>query len=154
MRNLKLIGLKSSENRLATMNDATDLNVITEKIIGCAFKVGNTLGAGFLEKVYENALAHEIRKAGLSVEQQAVCKVVYDSCDVGDYFADLLVEKSVMVELKVVKELDSFHLAQCMNYLRATGLSLCLLINFYRPKVEVRRIINKPVNTANGIITK
>jgi GxxExxY protein len=124
------------------MNDAKDLNVITEKIIGCAFTVGNRLGVGFLEKVYENALAHEIRKSGLMVEQQAAIQVLYDGCDIGDYFADLLVEKSIMIELKVVKDLDPIHLAQCMNYLRATGLSLCLLINFFRPKVEIRRVAN------------
>jgi GxxExxY protein len=125
------------------MDDEKNLNAISEKIIGCAFKVGNTLGAGFLEKVYENALSHEIRKAGLSVEQQAAIKVVYDGCDVGDYFADLLVDKTVMVELKVVKTLDDSHFAQCLNYLRATSLPLCLLINFYSPKIEVRRFVNK-----------
>ena len=132
------------------MDDEKGLNLISEKIIGCAYKVGNTLGVGFLEKVYENALAHEIRKAGLSVDQQAAIKVVYDSVVVGDYFADLLVEKSVVVELKVVKELDSVHLVQCLNYLRATSLSLCLLINFYRPKVEIRRVVNKLGNPVKG----
>ena len=125
------------------MADVNDLNVITEKIIGCAFKVGNTLGAGFLEKVYENSLAHELGKGNLAVEQQAAIKVIYDSVVVGDYLADLLVEKCVMVELKVVKTLEDAHFAQCMNYLRATGRPLCLLINFYRPKIEVRRFINK-----------
>ncbi len=125
------------------MDDERDLNKISEKIIGCAYKVGNTLGAGFLEKVYENALAHEIRKAGFSVEQQAACKVVYDNIVVGDYYADLLVENCVLVELKVVKELDPIHLVQCLNYLRATSLSLCLLINFYCPKIEIKRVVNK-----------
>jgi len=132
------------------MDDEKGLNLISEKIIGCAYKVGNTLGAGFLEKVYENALAHEIRKAGLSVDQQAAIKVVYDGFVVGDYFADLLVEKCVVVELKVVKELDSVHLVQCLNYLRATRLSLCLLINFYRPRIEIKRVVNKLGNPVKG----
>ena len=136
--------------QMIAMDGERDLNKVSEKIIGCAYKVANTLGAGFLEKVYENALAHEIRKAGLSVEQQAGCKVVYDGVVVGDYFADLLVENCVLVELKVVKELDSVHLVQCLNYLRATSLSLCLLINFYRPKIEIRRVVNNFGNPGTG----
>jgi GxxExxY protein len=124
------------------INNEEVLNQISEKIIGCAFRVGSGLGPGFLEKVYENALAHELRKAGLSVEQQYPVKVFYDKVIVGDYCADLLVESNVLVELKTVKVFDSMHLAQCMNYLKATGLALCLLINFSRPKVEVRRVVN------------
>ena len=118
------------------------LNAITEKVIGCAFKIANNLGSGFLEKVYENALAFELRKAGLKVDQQFALQVLYEGVVVGDYFADLLVENCVVVELKAVKELDSVHMAQCLNYLKATGLPLCLLINFYRPKIEIKRIIN------------
>ena len=115
---------------------------ITEKIIGCAFAVANTLGSGFLEKVYENALAHELRKAGLSVQQQFSVDVYYDSVRVGDYVADLLVEHVVLVELKAVKALDNVHLAQCMNYLKATGLQVCLLINFGTPRIEIKRVLN------------
>jgi len=118
------------------------LNGLTEKIIGGAFAVGNTLGAGFLEKVYENALAHELRKLGIRVEQQAAIEVRYDNVIVGDYVADLVVERSVLVELKAVKALDDVHFAQCMNYLKATGLKVCLLINFGSPKVQVKRIVN------------
>lgn len=113
---------------------------ITEKIIGCAFNVSNGLGTGFLEKVYENALVHEIRKAGLSVHQQFPIPVVYDGIIVGDYVADLLVEETILVELKVAQDLDDIHLAQCLNYLRATGYPVCLLINFYRPKLQYKRI--------------
>jgi GxxExxY protein len=117
------------------------LNQITEKIIGCAFKVGNALGPGFLEKVYENALAHELKKAGLGVEQQKAIDVFYDGVLVGHFDADLLVEKVVLVELKTAKAFDAIHLAQCLNYLKATGLKICLLINFGSPKVEVKRVV-------------
>jgi GxxExxY protein len=119
------------------MNEA-----VTEKIIGCAFAVANTLGSGFLEKVYENALARELRKAGLSVQQQFSVDVYYDSVRVGDYVADLLVENDVLVELKAVKVLDNVHLAQCMNYLKATGLKVCLLMNFGTPRIEIKRVLN------------
>jgi len=118
------------------------LNEITEKIIGCAHSVSNALGPGFLEKVYENALAHELRKAGLLVEQQSPTLVMYDGVVVGEYLADLLVEKVVLVELKAVTVLDAVHSAQCMNYLKATGLSICLLLNFAKPRVDVQRIVH------------
>jgi GxxExxY protein len=117
------------------------LNQITEKIIGFAFKVGNTLGSGFLEKVYENALARELRKAGLKTQQQHPIQVIYDSVVVGTFDADLLAEESVLVELKAVKAFDANHLAQCMNYLKATGHRLCLLINFGGARVEVKRVV-------------
>ena len=114
---------------------------LTEKIIGCAYKVSNGLGCGFLEKVYENALAHELRKTGLRVLQQHPIQVFYDGIVVGDYVADLLVEDSVILELKAVRELDDVHRAQGLNYLNATGLHLCLLINFANPRVDIRRIV-------------
>ncbi len=118
------------------------LNELTEKILGCAYKVSNALGSGFLEKVYDNALAHELRKAGLAVEQQSEVEVRYDGVNVGSYRADLLVARSVVVELKAVKALDEIHVAQCLNYLKASGLRLCLLLNFGKPKLEVRRLIH------------
>ena len=115
---------------------------LTEKVIQCAFTVSNTLGCGFLEKVYENALAHELNKAGLKVQQQYGITVYYDGVAVGEYTADLLVEGVLLVELKAVKDLDDIHLAQCLNYLKATNLRLCLLMNFAKPKLEFRRIVN------------
>ena len=115
---------------------------ISELIIGSAYTVANTLGAGFLEKVYENALAHEIRKNGLEVIQQHAVNVQYDGVVVGEYIADLLIENEILVELKAVKGLDGVHMAQCMNYLKATGLQVCLLINFGSAKIEVKRIVN------------
>ena len=120
--------------------DAWSLAPVTERVIGCAFRVANTLGQGFVEKVYENALAHEMRKAGLGVVQQRGIVVFYDDVVVGEYTADLIVEDAVIVELKVVGGLSDVHVPQCRNYLRATGEPLCLLINFGGTKVEIRRI--------------
>ena len=118
-----------------------EINPITEAIIGCSYTVSNTLGCGFLEKVYENALAHELRKAGYFVQQQYGISVIYDGETVGIFDADLVVNELVIVELKTVRTLTEVHMAQCMNYLRATGARICLLINFGNPKVEVKRII-------------
>lgn len=118
-----------------------ETNAITEWIIGCAYTVSNTLGAGFLEKVYENALAHEIRKQGLRAAQQHPAPVVYDGVIVGDFVADILVEEAVLVELKAVKALDNIHIAQCLNYLKATGLGVCLLLNFGEPMLKIKRVV-------------
>jgi GxxExxY protein len=118
-----------------------ELDQITRRIIGCAYSVANELGPGFLEKVYENALAYELRKAGLSVTQQAPITVYYDNVVVGEYVADLFVNGCVLVELKAVKALDEIHVAQCLNYLKATGYRVCLLINFGAPKVELKRVV-------------
>jgi GxxExxY protein len=115
---------------------------LSNKIIGCALIVSNALGVGFLEKVYENALAHELRKAGLFVDQQHPIAVHYDGVVVGSYSADLLVEKTVLVELKAVTALDSVHRAQCINYLKGSGLRLCLLLNFGSPRLEIKRVVN------------
>ncbi len=117
-----------------------EINQITEQIIGCAFTVGNKLGCGFLEKVYENALVHELRKSGLRVKQQFEINIYYDGIIVGEYAADLLVEGCVLVELKALRTMGDKEIAQCLNYLKATKLTLCLLINFGNPRVEVKRI--------------
>lgn len=118
-----------------------EINRLTEKIIGCAYLVSNKLGAGFLEKVYENALAIEIGRVGLRVAQQTPLAVHYDEFVVGEFVTDLLIEDQVIVELKASKGLDASHIAQCMNYLKATDLSVCLLINFGKPKAEIKRIV-------------
>jgi len=121
--------------------DSRLLEAVTERIIGCAFRVANTLGHGLVQKVYENALAHELRKCGISAVQQRGIVVLYDGVIIGEFTADLLVEDLVIVELKVVSALSDAHLPQCRNYLRATGKPLCLLLlNFGRAKVEIRRI--------------
>ena len=122
--------------------DARRLDEITERVIGCAYTVANTLGSGFLEKVYENALAYELRKAGYAVQQQCVIQVRYEEIVVGEYVADILVEHSVLLELKAMKGLDDIHTAQCLNYLKATGLQVCLLINFGGRRVQVKRLVN------------
>jgi len=121
------------------MDDA-ELNKLTEKVIGCAFSVSNSLGAGFLEKVYENALAYELRKASLRVEQQKPINVYYEDIIVGEYTADLLIENYLLLELKTVEKFNEVHLAQSLNYLKATNLPLCLLLNFGKPKVEIKRV--------------
>ena len=118
-----------------------ELDQITRRIIGCAYAVANELGPGFLEKVYENALFHELVKLGLVVAQQAPITVYYDGVVVGEYIADLFVEGCVLVELKAVKALDEIHVAQCLNYLKATGHRVCLLINFGARKVELKRVV-------------
>jgi GxxExxY protein len=92
-----------------------ELNAISEQVIGAAFRVSNTLGCGFVEKVYENALAIELRRAELKVEQQKPVRVLYEGAVVGEFACDLLVEGIVMIELKAVTALDESHLAQCLN---------------------------------------
>ncbi len=113
---------------------------VTEKIIQAYYHVYNALGYGFLEKVYENALAIELRKRGLRVEKQAPIKVYYEGEEVGDYYADLLVEGCVIVELKAAEALAEEHHAQVINYLKATTIEVGLLVNF-GPKPEVKRKI-------------
>jgi GxxExxY protein len=109
---------------------------LTEKIIGCAMKVHRTLGSGFLESVYQNALAHELRKAGLQIECEKPIQVTYDGIVVGDFAADMLVEGTVMVENKAVTTLAIAHEVQLVNYLTATGLEIGLLLNFGAEKLE------------------
>ena len=104
-------------------------------------EVHNALGSGFLEKVYENALVIALGKRGLRCQQQAPIKVHYEGQVVGDYLADILVEDSVIIELKVAEALNDIHRAQAINYLRETGLNLVLLINFAKPKLEWERIV-------------
>jgi len=122
--------------------DERRFNAITEKVIGCAYTVANTLGVGFLEKVYENALAHELTKTGLEFTQQDPVEVMYDGICVGEYIPDLVVERNVLVELKAAKALDDIHVALCLNYLKATSLNICLLINFGTPKIQIKRIVH------------
>jgi GxxExxY protein len=118
------------------------LDQVTGKVIAGVHEVSNVLGAGFLEKVYENALAIELRNVGHSVEQQHRIEVLYKNVMVGDFVADLLVDECVIVEVKAINSLNEAHAAQCLNYLRATGLRVCLLINFGTPKATVKRIVH------------
>jgi GxxExxY protein len=111
---------------------------LTSKIIACAYKIHNTLGFGFLEAVYQNALLIELMKAGLQAEKEKKIKVYYQNQLVGDYMADIIVEDKVILELKSVKELHPAHSAQLINYLKATGIEIGLLINFGE-SVEIKR---------------
>ena len=103
---------------------------LTNKIIGSAYRVFEELGAGFLEKVYENAMIIELEEQGLQVQQQYPLKVYYKNQVIGDYYADLIVENKVLIELKAVTELGRAHEVQLVNYLKATGIKVGLLINF------------------------
>ncbi|MEN6460746.1 MAG: GxxExxY protein [Syntrophomonas sp.] len=111
---------------------------LTEKIIACAYKVFRVLGTGFLEKVYENALVVELERCGFKVTQQQSLKVFYEGVAVGDYFADLVVEDKIILELKALNQLDKVHEVQLVNYLKATGIKVGLLINF-GDKITIKR---------------
>ena len=120
----------------------TDENqaALTERIVGALFEVSNTLGAGFLEKVYERALLRELKLRGLAAVSQASFPVMYKGESVGEYLGDIVVEDAVVIELKCADRLGSEHVAQCLNYLRASGKTLCLLVNFQKPIVEFKRV--------------
>jgi len=111
---------------------------LTQLVIGCAYEVHNTLGSGFLEKIYENSLVRELRLHGLSVQQQAPVSVQYKGAKVGEYSVDILVEKQLVCELKAVSSILPTHQVQLLNYLVATGIDDGLLINFSK-SVEVKR---------------
>jgi GxxExxY protein len=114
---------------------------ITEKIIGCAFTVFNHLGSGYMESVYERCMLIELKKAGLHAKSQHPIKVLYENQVVGEFIADLIVEESIIVELKAVSQLTKIHEAQLVNYLVSTGKDLGLLINFGPEKVTLKRKI-------------
>ena len=115
---------------------------LTHRIIGAAFEVGRTLGHGFLEKIYQNALAYELSLAGLHAQREASFRIAYKGRDIGAYVADLIVERAVVVELKAFEgQLMGAHIGQCLNYLRASGLHKGLVINFGRPRLEWRRVV-------------
>ena len=116
-----------------------DHSELTEKIIGCAYRVYNEMGAGFLESVYERCLAVELLKIGLSAQFQSPVDVYYQNQLVGSYVADILINGKVIVELKAVRTLTVAHEVQLVNYLAATKLSVGLLINFGEAKVDVKR---------------
>lgn len=114
---------------------------LTEKIIGCAYKVYNKLGFGFLESVYENCMAIELENSGLHFETQKPLKVLYENKVVGNFISDIVVDDLVIVELKSVKNISTAHEVQLVNYLVATGKPVGLLINFGEDNVEVKRKI-------------
>ena len=117
------------------------LKDLSYEVMAAAFEVQNTLGAGFLEKVYENSLLVELNKRGIKSEKQKEISVSYKDVLVGNYFADLLVNGELIVELKSTDGLTKVHEAQVLNYLKATGVKLGLLINFGKPKLEYKRLV-------------
>lgn len=119
----------------------TDLEELTGAIIGAAFEVSNVLGHGFLENVYRKALLLELTLRGLQAEEEAAFDVSYKGKSLGQYYADILVAKTVFVELKAIERLSSAHVGQVLNDLRASGLKVGLLLNFGVPKLEFRRVL-------------
>ncbi len=114
---------------------------LSYQIMAAVFEVYNTLGFGFLEKVYERALLKELCLRGIPVEAQKEIKVFYKGDEIGTYFADLVVNGEILLELKAVESLNNIHKAQVLNYLKATGLKLGLLINFGRERVQYERLV-------------
>jgi GxxExxY protein len=118
---------------------------LTDQIIQCFYKVYNKLGYGFLEKVYENALIIELDNNGLDCKPQFPITVYYDDFKVGSYFADLLVEDTIVVELKAATEISEFHEIQLINYLKATTLEVGLLLNFGKKPEFKRKIFSNKI---------
>ncbi len=128
------VGLRLIERQM-------NIDELTYKINGAIFEVNKVLGAGFLEKVYENVLLVEFRKMGLVAKSQVPINVTYKGERVGEYFADIVVEETVIVELKVIKSLEKIHEAQLLNYLKATKYKVGLLVNFTHPKAIIKRFV-------------
>ena len=125
----------------ANERESEVLDALVERVVGAVYEVSNILGAGFLEKVYERALLKELVLRGMTVQSQVGFPVSYKGQCVGEYVADLVVEQRLVVEIKCVEHLANEHLAQCINYLRASGLKMALLVNFQKPKVEWKRVV-------------
>ena len=114
---------------------------LSEQIIGCGVRVQRILGPGFLEKVYEEALARELARAGLEFERQKTVLLIYDGQPIGEHRLDLLVASRVVIELKACKEIEDIHLATARSYLKATGAPLALVLNFAKPTLQIRRVV-------------
>ena len=115
---------------------------LSKKIIGAAIEVHAALGPGFLETIYEEAFKIELQEQGLNYECQKEIKVEYLGVQIGMHRLDLIVENQVIVELKAVKELNEIHFAQLLSYLKASGTRIGLLLNFAKPRLEIRRVVN------------
>ena len=124
---------------------------LTEKIIGCAYRVYNKMGFGFLESVYEKCLLIELRKAGLDTESQKPITVYYDGEIVGEFVADIIVNDAIILELKSVRRIIKAHEVQMVNYLVATGKPVGLILNFGERKVEIKRKIKDLKQEINGM---
>lgn len=125
-----------------SQEEREELNSIAEAVIGAAFEVSNVLGIGFLEKVYERALCVELRSRGLQAAPQVKIPVYFKGEMVGEYFADILVNGKLIIEVKCIERIVDEHLAQSLNYLAATGLRILLILNFQHAKVTCKRIVH------------
>lgn len=123
--------------------DAKEFNALSEQIIGCAIDVHKVLGPGFGEKMYARALAHEFKKHGMSFIQEELIRVKYDGVLLGTQRLDFTVADKIVLEVKAVYDLNNFHMAQLLSYLKATGKRLGLLLNFSRPRLQIRRVANQ-----------
>jgi GxxExxY protein len=142
MGDIKFFGVSPIKALWPRMNtNEHESERILEAIVGASYEVSNVLGAGFLEKVYERALRRELVLRGFRVDSQVCFPVLYKGERAGDYLADLVVERRVIVELKCVARFCDEHMAQCINYLRASGLRFCLMVNFQNPRVEWKRLV-------------
>ena len=135
------IPLRAADYFSMTAPQRDSLNALFEEVVGAAYEVSNTLGAGFLEKVYERALAKELSLRGIPVRPQVPYQISYKGHAIAEYVADLVVDDRLLVEMKCVNALAKEHLAQCLNYLKASNLTLALLINFQHSKVVWQRVV-------------
>ena len=135
------MGLWLIKKSVANFNVTMDVNELTYQINGAVFEVNRILGAGFLEKVYQNALMVEFKLRELNALSQVPISVHFKGVVVGEYFADIVVDDQIILELKAVATLQNIHEAQLLNYLKATGYKIGLLINFTYPKAEIKRFV-------------
>ena len=119
-----------------------NLNELSGLVLGCAIKVAKKLRPGYLEKVYENALFYELRKQHFRVQRQVYLDVYYDGIVVGQFIADIVVDNTIILELKAADAISNDHVSQALNYLTTTGCKLCLILNFGTPKLGIKRIRN------------
>ena len=125
----------------ANERESEELDSLVKSVVGAAYEVSNVLGAGFLEKVYQRALLQELAVRGLKASGQVPFSIVYKGKLIGEYLADIVVEDRLIIELKCVDEFSNEHIAQCINYLKASGRKIALLINFQKPKMQWKRIV-------------
>jgi len=130
-----------NEDKDSSLVADTEVDELTGSIIGAAFEVSNTLGHGFLETVYRKALVHELTLRNLSVGEEVPFNIMYKDTGLGRYCCDLLVERKVVVELKAIDRLTSSNIGQLLNYLKASGLHVGLLLNFGKPRLEYKRVV-------------
>ena len=114
---------------------------LSDRLLNAAIEVHRVLGPGFLESIYETALAHELQKRGHKVERQKIVPVIYDDCIVGEHRLDLLIDDRVILELKACKAIEDIHLATARSYLKATGCKLALVLNFFEPRLAIKRVV-------------